>query len=120
MITGLVFGILPFLISYYFVAIAFIWDWILVSTISAVPILPSLTEPQFFIWSAVFATIHNIFGNDLVKERFKTKHVSGVASMTASQWLDLTVMLLFLASAIMGPVCLLLDRKSLFASRAVV
>jgi TctA family transporter len=102
LVTAVIFAVVPFVVSYYYVAIAFIWDWIL-----------------FFIWCAVFATQRKYFANFLTKDA-KSHGVSGVDSMIAAQWIDLAAMLLFLVSAVMGPVCLLMDRKSLFASRAVV
>ena len=102
LVTAVIFGVIPFLISYHYVAIAFIWDWIL-----------------FFIWCAVFATQHKRFGNSLDNAAFKKQKYPGVGLLIAAQWIDLAAMLLFLVSAIMGPVCLLMDRRSLFASRAV-
>ena len=102
LVTAVIFGVIPFLISYHYVAIALIWDWIL-----------------FFIWCAVFATQHKFFGNSLDNAIYKEQGYPGVGLMVAAQWIDLTAMLLFLVSAIMGPVCLLMDRRSLFASRAV-
>jgi multisubunit Na+/H+ antiporter MnhB subunit len=102
LVTAAIFGAIPFLISYYYVAMAFVWDWIL-----------------FFIWCAVFATQHRIFSQQHKKELEKKYPYKGVDNMIAAQWVDLAAMLLFLISAIMGLVCLFLDHKNVFASRAV-
>lgn len=101
-ITGIIFGILPFVLSYRAVAMACIWDWILV-----------------FIWAALFGTMHYWFGNQRDDKSAEDQNWHGVKKLNAAQWVDLTAMLLFLVSAIMGPVCLLMARKNMFASRAV-
>ena len=101
-VTAVIFAAVPFLVSYYYVAIAFAWDWVL-----------------FFIWCAVFTTQKKYFGDNRSTDNAKATGVSGVDLIVAAQWIDLTAMLLFLISALMGPVCLLMDRKSLFASRGV-
>ena len=100
LVTAAICAVTPFLLSYYFVAIAFIWDWIL-----------------FFIWCAVFATMQDFFGNKRNMDQYRAGSASGVDLMIAARWIDLAAMLLFLVSGIMGPVCLLLDRKSIFTSR---
>ncbi|KPI36623.1 uncharacterized protein AB675_10052 [Cyphellophora attinorum] len=102
-LTALVFGIMPFLLSYYFVAIAFLWDWIV-----------------FFVWCAAFGTHHKVFGAGWQVDWLKDEGYEKVDTLVAGQWLLLGGMLVQLMSAIMGPVCLLLDRKSLRASRAGV
>lgn len=44
--------------------------------------------------------------------------VPSVNSVMAGRWFALAAMLVTLLSALMGPISLLMDRKSLFASRA--
>ncbi|ETN36636.1 uncharacterized protein HMPREF1541_08914 [Cyphellophora europaea CBS 101466] len=102
-ITGVVCGAIPFLISYYYVAIAFLWDWII-----------------FFTWCAAFALNHKYFSNGIYVAALEESGFPSVDAVVAGQWSALTAMLLFLISALMGPACLLMDRKSLFASRGVV
>ena len=101
-ITGIIFGILPFILSYRVVAMACIWDWILV-----------------FVWAALFGIMHKWFGDQSDDKYDQGEGLHGVKKLNAAQWVDLTAMLLFLVSAIMGPVCLLMARKNMFASRAV-
>ena len=101
-ITGIIFGILPFVLSYRAITMACIWDWILV-----------------FIWAALFGTMHSWFGDQRNDKAKQDEGWHGTKKLSAAQWVDLTAMLLFLVSAVMGPVCLLMSRKNMFASRAV-
>ena len=86
---------------------AFLWDWVL-----------------FFLWTAVFAWWHKLIPDQ--KALDETDPRVGKDAMRAFQswynisWVNLVLMLLFLITAIMGPVCLLRDRKSLFRSRVKV
>jgi hypothetical protein len=96
-ITAIAFALLPALVSYYYVAIAFIWEWIL-----------------FFIWCALFGWFRATFGQFL---RQNDGDVTKLAQMT---WVDLVNMLLWLATALMSMVCLLADRKSLRIGRSGV
>ena len=84
----------------------FLWDWIL-----------------FFIWTAVFAWFHHEFPNqqetNIWKDTSDSKQGKKLfQTLYDTHWVDLVVMLLFLVSAIMGPICFLMERRSLFASRA--
>lgn len=81
---------------------------------------PDCTRKQFFTWCAAFALNHKYFSNGIYVAALEESGFPSVDAVVAGQWFALTAMLLFLISALMGPACLLMDRKSLFASRGVV
>lgn len=96
-ITAIAFALLPALVSYYYVAIAVVWEWIL-----------------FFIWCALFGWFRATFG------QFITQNDGDVTKLAQMTWVDLLNMLLWLATALMSMICLLADRKSLTISRSGV
>jgi hypothetical protein len=123
-VTGLAFGILPFVLSYYYVAGACLWDWVVVRSI-----MPSFmisqtaranAHAQFFIWAAVFAIQHKYFGDARWIKDLKDADYPSVDQLIAAQWFDLGAMFVVLSCALMGPICLLIDRRNLVRSRTAV
>lgn len=99
-ITAVAFALIPALISYYYVAIAFIWDWII-----------------FFIWCAVFGWFHATFRG---YNTYPGPDRGDVVKLANFQWVDLANLLLWLATALMSVACLLHDRRSLRFGRSGV
>jgi hypothetical protein len=84
-------------VSYYYVAIAFVWEWIIV-----------------FLWCAVFGWI---------RYAVPVAAVAGdkdITNLPRFSWVVLVDLLLWLATAIMSIVCLLHDRKGLRFGRSGV
>ena len=92
LLTALIFAILPFILSYRLICFLAPWDWIL-----------------FFIWTATFAEMkkHFPWGSvalDLAKG--DKKEFPDFAKLQDAVWVDLTSMLLWLITGILGLVML--------------
>jgi hypothetical protein len=96
-VTAIAFALTPALISYYYVAIAFIWEWII-----------------FFIWCGVFGWFRVHFEG---YQQYHDDYKDDIDRLGQFQWVDLVNMLLWLTTALMSVVCLLHDRKSLKIGR---
>ena len=100
-ITSIAFAIVPALVSYYYVAVAFTWDIIL-----------------FFIWCAVFGWFRAQSGIQNPKQQDANK--DDYIRFAQMNWINLVNMLLWLVTALFGIFCLLADRKSLRMGRSGV
>ena len=92
LLTALIFAILPFILSYRIVCILSPWDWIL-----------------FFIWTATFAEMKKNFPWGALATDVANQYKDQLPSFKKFQdavWVDLTCMLLWLITAIMGVVML--------------
>jgi hypothetical protein len=100
-ITSIAFAIIPALFSYYYVAVGFIWDIIL-----------------FFIWCAVFGWFRT--QNGIQNPKLQDANKDDYIRFARMNWINLVNMLLWLATALFGIFCLLVDRKSLRIGRSGV